>query len=107
MGNEFTGQWKGKSDAGSFILINVTQSGSEIIGRVSVFESTAIENGVASYWTWSVMTGQVEDQSRIRGKTSQPTVHDKSGDLLTDQNLGTLMKESGTEFPVESVFQGD
>lgn len=106
MGNVLTGQWKGKSNAGSFVLINITQVGSTVVGRVSVFESTGIKNGVASYWTWSVLTGEVDDHSRVKGKTSQPSVHDKSGDLLTDQNLGTLMTESGTEFPTESIFHG-
>lgn len=106
MENEFTGQWKGKSESGSFVIINVTQSSTEIFGRVAVFESISVDDGISNYWTWSILQGEVYEQAKLRGTSSIPTVHEASGDLMSDQNLGAITKKSGTEFPTETKFWG-
>jgi len=53
MSQKYIGQWKGTSESGSFVLVNINQNDEVLTGRVSIHEGVNVENTPISFWTWS------------------------------------------------------
>lgn len=106
MRNNFTGQWTGTSESGSFLLINLSQDGVNISGRVSLYESAPVNDMETSYWTWSYLQGMITSKGTFEGTVSPPSIHHQFGSILTDDELTALKKKTGMEFPNTTNFNG-
>ncbi len=106
MSQAYIGQWKGTSESGSFVLVNINQNDEVLTGRVSIHEGVTVEKTPVSFWTWSYFESHLIDDNHIKGKVSFPSIHKQYGELLTDEELKKLMKDADLEFPVSTKFNG-
>lgn len=106
MNNPFIGQWKGDSEAGSFVLVNIAQGDDALAGRVAIYEGIQIEGKIIQYWTWSYFTSKSFDENTIEGEVYPPSVHKQYGELLTDEELNQLKQKTGLLFPISTQFSG-
>ena len=106
MDKSFIGQWQGTSEAGSFVLLNVTQENGKLSGRVSIYEGINIDGKPIPYWTWSYFEASLINEEKIEGEGSSPSIHKQYGDPLTDDELTEFKIKSGVEFPLSTKFTG-
>lgn len=104
--DSYVGQWRGDSDSGVHILVNIEQDGTTIFGKVSTFQTLMIDDADFQFWNWSDFRGTVSAGGVIQGELKLRTVHHKYGELLTDQEINTLKQKTGIEFPVATKFKG-
>lgn len=107
MNPSYIGQWKGDSQAGSVVLVNIAQNDEVLSGRISVYEAVQVDGNPITYWTWSFFTSDSFNDTHINGKVNRPSIHKQYGELLTDDELNLLMQKSGLQFPVETKFTGE
>jgi len=106
MSTSYTGQWKGESESGSFVLINVEQVNDHLIGRISVFESANLADDTVSFWTWSLFEARLINENTIKGEAYRPSIHKRHGEELSLDELSDLTKQTGLEFPINTKFGG-
>ena len=106
MSQSYIGQWKGKSENGSFVLVNIAQDNDTLTGRVSIYEVAQVDDKSISFWTWSYFDSQLVNENRIEGKVYPPSIHSKFGERLTDAELNELKQKTGLAFPVSTKFIG-
>jgi hypothetical protein len=105
--SSFLGQWTGQSNTGTYIFVNINQSGKIISGRYSAFESITHNDESYSFWSWSTFQGQINSDSKIEGEAGHPTIHHHpSGAMLTDEELANLKKIGDISFPNTTNFNG-
>lgn len=107
MSSSYIGQWKGDSQAGSVVLVNIAQNDETLSGRISVYEAVQVNGDTIPYWTWSYFITDSFSDTHISGKVHPPSIHKQYGELLTDDELSLLMKKSGLQFPVDTEFKGE
>lgn len=101
-----TGQWRGTSNSGSVCIVNIDQNGSEITGRVSVYESVFIDGKSLPIWSWSYLSGKISGDKSIVGQVNVPSIHKQYGELLTDDEIAFLKDKIKFEFPNSTTFTG-
>lgn len=106
MTNDFIGQWKGESKSGAFVLINFDQNDNNVTGRVSLYESFTI-NGISTpYYAWSFVEGSVNSEGLIEGSVNSPSIHSRSGELLTEKEIAAVKDNGEIELPTSTNFRG-
>lgn len=106
MFNSYIGQWRGDSDMGSFVLVNIGGNDSLLKGRVSVHETRNIGGEPLSFWAWSYFETSTVEEEKISGNIYPPSIHKKYGEQLTHEELKDLETSIGLEFPVSTKFTG-
>lgn len=105
MSRKFIGQWKGNSDSGSFVLINIEPDIDSLFGRVSVFEQIEVDGKQVSYWTWNIFEAKV-DGDEFDGELGTPTLHYQNGNLVSQEYFQMLKNKVGFELPTYTTFKG-
>ena len=102
--NKFIGQWTGTSQSGSYALVNLTQNGNNIFGRVSLYEVITVDNEPIYYWIWSYLEGTLDNKNILSGRIHPPSIHNLHGEALNNEYLAYLKDKSGLEFPTNTNF---
>ncbi|MDH5573201.1 MAG: FRG domain-containing protein [Gammaproteobacteria bacterium] len=106
MNNLFRGQWTGETKSGSYVIANVDSDDKTIKGRVSEFETVHLGGKPFSFWLWSTFTGKITKKNQVKGNLYIESIHHRYGELLTNEEISTLKKETGIEFPNDVTFTG-
>ena len=105
MSRKFIGQWKGYSESGSFVIINIEPDIDSMFGRVSVFEQIEVEGKAISYWTWNYFEASTNGDE-FEGTLGSPTLHYQNGNLMTQEDFQSLREKVGFELPTTTTFKG-
>lgn len=104
--NKFIGQWIGVLASNSLLIVNIGQNDKNIIGRVSVNETAIIDGKEESYWTWSLFEGVINENNTIEGIVYKPSVHNKYGEIFTDDYWAILSEKGNIKVPIQTYFKG-
>jgi len=99
MSDKLRGQWTGGNKVDSSAVVNLNQNGNSLIGRISVLETSEVNNIEYSIWFWSRFIGTINDDSKIEGNIHIESVHNRNGIQLTKKELLELEEKTKLEFP--------
>lgn len=108
MAPPFTGQWKGSSTLGSFVVANIGPHDAALRGTVSVFQQFKIDDQEHAFWTWYALTATQVDEHTIEGELSPPTIHHHlTGEVYSTEDFLELQRKTGLELPTTTRFRGN
>lgn len=106
MTKEYSGQWEGFSEGGSYCIANLDERKAGVSGRVSLLEHVVIDGQEIPYFVWSSVKAEKEED-RLLGKVHPPTIHNEDGVLYTQEQLNLLKsKVPDFELATSTVFKG-
>ncbi len=106
MRTSLIGQWRGISESGSSVLVNINLLQNSLDGRVSVFETVLLDGQSMSYWTWSYFTANLIGENEIEGELYLPTIHKQYGEIFSEEELKKIQERTSFELHVRTMFKG-
>lgn len=100
----YSGQWTGTSDGGSFCVVNINDKGQSIDGRVSIYENAPLGESKIAIWTLSYFKGEKNDEGKVFGTVNPPTTYWDNGEIQTAEERKEFEDKTGISYPIETSF---